>query len=131
MAAEERQYLIDEGLIHGRIDEHGQVLLPVIVIAADGLELEVEAAVSLSFLGAMAVSEDLVKRLGWRRLGSRRVVYGFDTVIMDHFLGTVSLGGEPYQAVVLSGVRRTMIGQKLLSGRQLHLNFSTSTVMLE
>lgn len=130
MAADERQ-LIAEGLIHGRIDEQGQVLLPVIVIAADGLELEVEAAVSLSFLGAMAVSEELVRRLGWRRLGTRRVVYGFETVLMDHFLGTVSLGGEPYQAVVLSGVRRTMIGQKLLAGRHLHLNFSTSTVVLE
>lgn len=130
MAADERQ-LIDEGLIHGRIDEQGQVLLPVIVIAADGLELEVEAAVSLSFLGAMAVSEDLVRRLGWRRLGTRRVIYGFETVLMDHFLGTVSLGGEPYQAVVLSGVRRTIIGQKLLAGRHLHLNFSTSTVVLE
>jgi hypothetical protein len=130
VAADERQ-LIAEGLLHGRIDEQGQVLLPVIVIAADGLELEVEAAVSLSFLGAMAVSEDLVRRLGWRRLGTRRVIYGFETVLMDHFLGTVSLGGEPYQAVVLSGVRRTMIGQKLLTGRHLHLNFSTSTVVLE
>lgn len=130
MVAEER-LIFDDGLINGRIDEQGQVLLPVIVIAADGLELEVEAAVSLSFLGAMAVSEELVRRLGWRRLGTRRVIYGFETVLMDHFLGTVSLGGEPYQAVVLSGVRRTMIGQKLLAGRHLHLNFSTSTVMLE
>jgi hypothetical protein len=118
--------------MQGRIDEQGQVILPVIVIAADGLELEVEAAVRLDFLGAMAVHEDLARRLGWRRLGARRVEVGFQTVLMDHYLGTMSLGGEPAQVVVLGGIKGTaLIGQKLLSDRKLTLDFASSSVSLE
>lgn len=119
--------------IHGRIDEHGRVLLPVIVIASDGLELEVEAAITLQFAGAMAVHEDVARRLGWRRLGARRVVIGFETVLMDHYLGTMSLGGlEPTQHVVLGGIKDSaVIGQKMLSGRTLQIDFANSKVVLE
>jgi hypothetical protein len=119
-------------VIQGRIDEQGRVLLPVIVIASDGLEVEVEAALSLEYGGAMAINEDLALRLGWRRLGARRVVVGFQTVLMDHYLGTMSLGAEPRQVVVLGGIKpRAIIGQKFLSGRKLVLDFSRSKVILE
>jgi hypothetical protein len=118
--------------VQGRIDEHGRVLLPVIVIAADGLELELEATVSLDFGGAMAVAEDVARRLGWRRLGARRVVVGFETVLMDHYLGTMALGCEPSQLVVLGGIKKSaIIGQKLLSGRKLTVDFTHSSVTLE
>lgn len=124
---------MEPSVIHGRIDEQGRVLLPVIVIASDGVELEVEATVSLEFGGAMAVHEELARRLGWRRLGSRRVIVGFQTVIMDHYLGNVSLGGtEPCQVVVLSGIKAmAVVGLKLLSGRKLTMDFKTSSVILE
>lgn len=116
----------------GRIDEQGRVLLPVIVIASDGLELEVEATINLDFAGAMAVHQDLARRLGWRRLGARRVIAGFQTVLMDHYLGTMSMGGEPVQAVVLGGIKNSAsIGQKLLAGRKLSMDFAHSTVHLE
>lgn len=119
-------------VLHGRIDEQGKVLLPVIVIASDGVEVEVEAAVTLEFAGAMAINEDLARKLGWRRLGARRVVVGFHTVLMDHYLGTMSLGGEPHQVVVLGGIKaQAIIGQKFLSGRKLILDFATSKVRLE
>jgi predicted aspartyl protease len=119
--------------VEGRIDEQGRVLLPVIVIASDGLELEVEAAISLQFHGAMAVHPDVARRLGWRRLGTRRVVLGFETVLMDHYLGTMSLGGlEPSQHVVLGGIKDSaIIGQKMLSGRQLRIDFADSRVTLD
>lgn len=118
--------------LHGRIDEGGKVLLPVIVIASDGLEVEVEAAVSLEFGGAMAMNDDLARALGWRRLGARRVVVGFQTVLMDHYLGTMSLGGEPHQVVVLGGIKNSaVIGEKFLAGRKLILDFSKSKVILE
>ncbi len=118
--------------IQGRIDEQGKVLLPVIVIAADGLEVEVEAAVSLEYGGAMAINEELAVRLGWRRLGARRVVVGFQTVLMDHYLGTMALGSEPHQVVVLGGIKtRAIIGEKFLAGRRLTLDFAKSKVLLE
>jgi len=131
--AVEKQQLENDLVVHGRIDEHGRVLLPVIVIASDGLELEVEAAISLQFAGAMAVHPDVARRLGWRRLGTRRVVIGFETVLMDHYLGTMSLGGlEPTQHVVLGGIKDdAVIGQKMLSNRNLNIDFHNSRVTLE
>lgn len=131
MALEKQQ--LDHLTVHGRIDEQGRVLLPVIVIASDGLELEVEAAISLQFHGAMAVHPDVARRLGWRRLGTRRVIIGFETVLMDHYLGTMSLGGlEPTQHVVLGGIKDSaIIGQKMLSGRKLRIDFADSRVTLE
>lgn len=124
---------MEPSVVEGRIDEQGRVLLPVIVIASDGLELEVEAALSLDFGGSMAVHEDVARRLGWRRLGARRVIYGFDTVLMDHYLGTMALvGGEPSQCVVLGGIKApAIIGQKLLSGKKMTLDFTHSRVLLE
>lgn len=118
--------------INGRIDEHGRVLLPVIVIASDGVEIEVEASVSIEFDGALAVHEDLARSLGWRCLGSRRVVFGMDTCLMDHYIGTVSLGRDPQNVVVLGGVSKpAVVGQKLMSGRRLSLDFKTGEVTLE
>jgi len=131
---EKHQLHLQDGTIHGRIDEQGRVLLPVIVIAADGLELEIEAAIILQFAGAMALHEDVARRLGWRRLGTRRVSIGFQTVLMDHYLGTISLGGrlEPSQHVVLGGIKDSaVIGQKMLSGRSLRIDFGNSTVVLD
>lgn len=127
------RHSVKHSSVHGRIDEHGKVLLPVIVVAADGLELEVEATISLEFAGAMALHEDVARRLGWRRLGSRRVVVGFETVIMDHYLGTMSLGGvEPSQYVVIGGIKESaIIGQKMLSGRSLKIDFAHSLVTLD
>ncbi|HEY9793012.1 MAG TPA: hypothetical protein V6D22_21600 [Candidatus Obscuribacterales bacterium] len=122
---------LESQVIHGRIDEQGRVMLPVIVIASDGLELELEALIRLEFAGAMAVHENVARRLGWRRLGSRRTVVGFQTVIMDHYLGTISMGGEPSQYVVLGGIKyEALIGQKMLAGRELKIDFEHSTVTL-
>jgi predicted aspartyl protease len=118
-------------VIRGRIDEHGRVLIPVIVIASDGLEVEVEASVTVEFVGSIAVSDELAQQLGWRRLGSRKVMIGSQSVVLDHYFGTVALGHEPKQVVVLGGINRpAIIGQKLMSGRVLQLDFSTSEVAL-
>ena len=123
---------VQSNIVEGRVDEQGRVLLPVTVIAADGVELELEASVSLDFGGSMALAEDVARSLGWRRLGARRVIVGFETVLMDHYLGTMALGREPSQAVVLGGIKSSaMIGQKLLSGRKLTVDFSHSLVTLE
>ena len=121
----------ESNTIHGRIDEMGRPLLPVVVIAADGVGFELEALIRLEFAGAMAVKESVARQLGWRRLGSRRTVVGFQTVIMDHYLGTISLGTEPSQYVVLGGIKyEAVIGQKLLAGRELKIDFENSTVTL-
>lgn len=124
--------LVKAQTVHGRVDEHGRVLLPVIVIASDGVEIEVEASVSLEFDGALAVHEELARSLGWRCLGARRVVVGMQTCLMDHYIGTVSLGQEPENVVVLGGISKpAIVGQRLMSGRKLSLDFSSGEVVLE
>ena len=118
--------------IHGRIDEQGKVLLPVIVIASDGMEIEVEASVNLEFDGYLAVHEDLARRVGWRCLGARRVVVGFETRVVDHYIGTVCLGSEPKNVVVLGGINKmAVVGQRLMAGRTLVCNFANGEVELK
>jgi predicted aspartyl protease len=115
----------------GRIDDQGKVLLPVIVIASDGVEIEVEASVNLEFDGYLAVNQELAKSLGWRRLGARRVLVGFETRVLDHYIGTVALGGEPKNVVVLGGIHKVaVIGQRLLSGHKFTVDFSRAEVTL-
>ncbi|MBY0356466.1 MAG: hypothetical protein K2W82_00575 [Candidatus Obscuribacterales bacterium] len=119
-------------IILGKINEHGQAMLPVTVIAADGLEVEIESLVSLQYNGAMAVSEELARRLGWRKLGARRVRIGFQSVIMDHYLGTLLVNGEPFQTVILGGTKaEAMIGQKFLSDKKMTLDFTNNLITLE
>jgi len=118
--------------IRGRIDELGRALLPVTVIASDGVEVEVEASVSLEFDGALAVAEELARSMGWRCLGARRVVVGFQTCLMDHYIGTVLIDRDPQNIVVLGGVSKTaIIGQRLMIGRKLTIDYPTGTVLLE
>lgn len=118
--------------IQGRIDDQGRVLLPVIVIASDGVEVEVEASVSLEFDGALAVNEELARSMGWRCLGARRVVVGFETRAVDHYIGTILIGLQPQNIVVLGGISKTaVIGQRLMSGRLLKVNFAKGEVILE
>ena len=57
-------------MIEGRIDETGKVLLPIIVVASDGFELEIEAVINLNFTGSIVVPEDLCTSFGWRCLGA-------------------------------------------------------------
>jgi len=117
--------------IQGRIDDQGRVLLPVIVIASDGVEVEVEASVSLEFDGALAVNDDLARSMGWRCLGARRVVAGFETRAMDHYIGTILMGPQPQNVVVLGGLSKTaVIGQRLMMGRTLTIDFSKGQVVL-
>lgn len=119
--------------IKGRIDEHGKVLLPIILIASDGLEIELDALVHLEFGGALVIPEDLAGSLGWRCLGARRVMVGMDVRLMHHYLGLMSLGEwKPVNVVVLGGMRKTaIIGQKMLSGRKLTVDFASGVVELQ
>lgn len=118
--------------IKGRIDEQGGVLLPVIIIASDGVEVEVEASVSLEFDGALAVNEELARSMGWRCLGARRAIVGFETRLVDHYIGTVLVGAHPQNVVVLGGVSKTaIIGQKLMASRRLMIDYGAGTVCLD
>lgn len=119
-------------IILGKINEHGQAMLPVTVIAADGLEVEIESLVSLQYNGAMAICEELARRLGWRKLGARRVRIGFQSVIMDHYLGTLLVNGEPFQTVILGGTKsEALVGQKFFSDKKLTLDFTNNLITLE
>jgi hypothetical protein len=107
-------------------------LLPVIIIASDGVEVEVEASVSLEFDGSLAVNDELARSMGWRCLGARRVVVGFETRAVDHYIGTVLVGHQPQNVVVLGGISKiAIIGQRLMSGRKLKVDFANGQVVLE
>ena len=116
----------------GRIDESGRVLLPISIIASDGFELEVETLVNLEFAGALVLPEALAASIGWRCLGARRIIVGVETRIVRHFIGLACLGGEPSTIVALGGLRdQPIIGQKLLSGRKLMVDFGNGQVLLD
>lgn len=118
--------------VRGRIDEFGKVLLPIILVASDGLEIEVEALINLQFGGALVIPEDLTAPLGWRCLGGRRVLQGSDTVRMNHYIGMMSLGGELKNVVVLGGAKtHPVLGQRLMAGRKLTIDFQQGIVVLE
>lgn len=119
-------------IIHGRIDQYGRVLLPIILIASDGVEVEVEASVNLEFDGSLAVNDQLARSMGWRCLGARRVMVGFAPKAMDHYIGTVCVGADPQNIVALGGIHKTaIIGQRLMSGHELKVNFAAGKVLLE
>lgn len=118
--------------VRGRIDESGKVLLPIILVASDGLEIEVEALINLQFGGAIVIPEDLTSPLGWRRLGARRVQTGSEWVRMNHYIGMMSLGGELKNVVVLGGAKsHPVLGQRLMAGRKLTVDFQQGTVILD
>lgn len=125
-------YLEKPKVITGRFDAAGKVLLPVTLMASDGFELVVEAVINLEFNGALVIPESLARSIGWRCLGARRVQIGSHVEILHHYIGLMSVGGAT-QTVVALGSYRNMaeVGQKLLSGRRLVVDFANQTVIVE
>jgi hypothetical protein len=118
--------------VSGRIDQYGNVLLPVVIVAADGVELELEAIVNLQFAGALVVPDLLSQSVGWCCLGARKVLVGNQVTLMAHYLGLVAVGDEPKNVVALSAPDEVvMLGRKLLAGRKLTIDFERSLVRLE
>jgi hypothetical protein len=117
--------------IFGKVDEHGQVLIPVTLLAADGFELELDAAVNLQYSGSLLIPELLANSIGWRCIGAARVALGEDIQILSHYLGLVALGEEPKNVMVVGGLTdRVFIGQRLLSRYTLSVDFSQGKVVL-
>jgi predicted aspartyl protease len=119
--------------ILGRIDEYGRTLLPLCITASDGFELEIEALINLQFTGSLLLPENLIHVVGWRRLGSRRIFMGDQPAMVNQYLGLASLiGGAPKTLIVLGGLREEpVIGQRLLKGRKLSIDFASGQVVLE
>lgn len=125
-------YVQKSNTLKGRIDETGRVLLPVTLMASDGFELEIEALINLEFTGALVVPESLAKSVGWRCLGARRVNMGSHIDLVHHYIGMMSLGGVPSTVVVLGSYRNIAeVGQKLLAGRRLTVDFATQQVIVQ
>ncbi len=125
-------YVQKSNTLTGRIDETGRVLLPVTLMASDGFELEIEALINLEFTGALVVPESLAKSVGWRCLGARRVNMGSHVDLVHHYIGMMSLGGVPRTVVVLGSYRNIAeVGQKLLAGRRLTVDFATQQVIVQ
>lgn len=122
----------NEPEVIGRVDENSRVVLPIVLFASDGFELEMEATINLEFAGALVVPEEMARSVGWRCLGARRVMLGVEVRRMHHYLGVVSVGGDPKTIVALGGLRETpMIGQKLMAGRKLTVDFHQGIVLLK
>ncbi len=125
-------YLKKSKLIKGQFDETGRVLLPVTLMASDCFELVVEAVVNLEFTGALVIPETLARSIGWRCLGARRVQIGSHVEHLHHYIGMMSIGGTAQTVVALGSYRDVAeIGQKLLSGKRLTVDFATQQVLVE
>jgi hypothetical protein len=125
-------YLKKSKIIKGKIDGAGRVLLPVTLMASDGFELVVDAVINLEFTGAFVVPQPLARQIGWRCLGARRVQIGSHVELLHHYIGMMSVGGAA-QAVVALGSHRNIaeVGQKLLSGKRLTVDFAIQQVVVE
>ena len=70
--------------------------------------------------------------VGWRCLGARRVLNGDQVCVVNQYLGVAALVGmTPESMVVLAGSQEAVIGQKLLKGHKLSIDFATGQVILE
>jgi hypothetical protein len=114
------------------VDEWGKVLLPLCITAADGFELEIEALINLQFAGALFLPDNLLTTVGWRCLGARRVLNGDHIAVVSQYMGLACLVGmTPNSTIVLGGSQDAVIGQKLLTGHKLSIDFSNGQVILE
>jgi predicted aspartyl protease len=116
-------------IVRGRVDEYGNPLVPLTIIASDGFELELEASINLRFTGFLVMPEALAGAIGLRNLGARRINVGTEMKVLSHFLGLVSFGGKHDAISILGGYEdKTIIGKRLLAGRRLTIDFSTGEV---
>ncbi len=119
-------------MISGFIGDEDALLFEIGIIAADGMELPVDAMLDTGFSSWLAINEQDIAVLGWEHLRTQVMQTARGEMEFDIYVGTVKFDGEEFDIPVHIGRELTevLLGRKWLTNRKLLVDLSSDELTL-
>ncbi|MCE2719087.1 aspartyl protease [Dolichospermum planctonicum CS-1226] len=120
-------------MISGKFGDEDELFFDINLIAADGLELSVEALLDTGFSWWLAINNQDIEALGWIYLEQQTMVTAQGDAEFDIYLGKVQIDGQYFDIPVHvgQGLPEILLGRKWLKNRRLVIDISSSILTLE
>ncbi len=119
-------------MIEGKFGDNEELIFPIEIIAAEGLEFEIDAILDTGFSEWLAIDKQDVDELGWLYVTnqSMQTARSFDK--FDIYLGKVRIDKQEFDIPVHAaiGVTDILLGRKWLRNRQLVVDMASGVLTL-
>ena len=119
-------------MISGFFGDEDGLFFEIELLAADGLELPVDAMFDTGFSGWLAINEQDLDALGWVYLDQQTMRTAQGDSRFDIFLGKMRIDGNEFDVPVHvgQGLSEVLLGRQWLKTRRLVVDMSSSVLTL-
>ena len=119
-------------MIQGTFGSRGELFFEIELIAADELNLPVDAMLDTGFTGFVAINKQDLDAVDWDFLGEQELRTAQGEKTFDLYLGKVLLNGQEYEIPVFAGDELTevLLGSEWLKIFALIVNYQAGILTL-
>ncbi len=119
-------------MISGFFGDEDELLFAIELLAADGLEIPIDAMFDTGFSGWLAINEQDVDALGWIYVDQQTMRTAQGDSRFDIFLGKVRIDGTEFDIPVHVGqnLSEILLGRQWLKTRRLIVDMQSSVLTL-
>lgn len=119
-------------MIQGKFGEEDELFFEIELIAADGLELAVDALLDTGFSGWLAIDNQDLEGLDWVYVRKENMRLAQGDALLDIYLGKVRIDGQEFDIPVYVGVGVTefLLGRQWLKTRRLVVDLPSGVLTL-
>jgi predicted aspartyl protease len=119
-------------MIQGKFGEQDELSFEIELIAANGLELPVDALLDTGFSDWLAVDNQDLEGLDWDYVGERNMRMAQGETTFDVYAGKVRIDGQEFDIPVYAGdgVPEFLLGRKWLRTRRLVVDLPSGVLTL-
>lgn len=119
-------------MISGKFGAEDELFFEIELIAADGLELPVEALFDTGFSWWLAINNQDLEALDWMYLEQQTMLTAQGNAEFDIYLGKVRIDGQDFDIPVHvgQGISEILLGRQWLKTRRLVVDISSGLLTL-
>jgi clan AA aspartic protease len=119
-------------MIQGICDDRGHLFFGIDLIAADGLNLPVDAMLDTGFTGFLAVNKQDLDALNWQFIREQELRTAQGESLFDIYYGKVLLDEQEYEIPVFAGdeITEVLLGSEWLKILPLVVNYQAGILTL-
>lgn len=120
-------------MIQGKFGEQDELFFEIDLIAADGLEIPVDALLDTGFSDWLAIDRQDIEELGWDYVGERNMLLAKGETTFDIYIGKVRIDKQEFDIPVYAGdgVTEILLGRQWLKTRRLVVDMLSGVLTLE
>ncbi|MBO3458413.1 aspartyl protease [Aetokthonos hydrillicola Thurmond2011] len=119
-------------MISGTFGDEGELFFEIDLIAADGLELPVDALFDTGFSSWLAINDQDLEALGWFYVEQQTMRTAQGESDFEIYLGKVRIDGQAFNIPIHvgQGLSEVLLGRQWLKTRRLVVDIPSGVLML-